>query len=249
MSSSVARCALCVPFVAIALVLLVGCGSQAAATPAPTALATQAPTPTANIATASTAELSTPTPLALVGTATQLTGAALVEALRGGGYIIFLRHTATDMSVGDSDTLELADCTKQRNLNAQGRAEAQAIGTAMRALQIPISQVLTSRYCRTIDTARLAFGDAFIISDDITGFNLAPDSAERRRRNEALGGLLSTPPPAGSNLVLVSHQYNLGDVTGLESKEGDALVFAPTGPAGFTLVGRVAAGEWTALAR
>ena len=33
----------------------------------------------------------------------QLEGKALTEALKKGGYVLFIRHAATDMSIGDKD--------------------------------------------------------------------------------------------------------------------------------------------------
>jgi broad specificity phosphatase PhoE len=67
------------------------------------------------------------------------------------------RQAATDQTQIDSD---LSRCETQRNLDEQSRAEARAIGQAVRALGIPVGAVLSSGYCRTRDTAALAFGRA-----------------------------------------------------------------------------------------
>ena len=58
----------------------------------------------------------------------------------------------------DPPQFRLEDCSTQRNLSAEGRRQAQAIGEQFRARQIPVEQVLSSRWCRALDTARLAFG-------------------------------------------------------------------------------------------
>jgi phosphohistidine phosphatase SixA len=226
--------------------LLVSCAQPPRAN-SPTLAPAPSPAPTITLAPPPARPSPEVTPLATPGPAPQLAGQALLAALREGGYVIFLRHTQTDQSVGDSDDATLADCARQRNLNEAGRAQAQAIGAAIRALDIPIAGVLTSRYCRTLETARLLELGEPTIDDSLTGFNIAPDRLERKQRNEGLRALLSTPPPAGQNRLLVSHQYNLGDVTGLESVEGDALVFQPGGPAGFRLVARVGAEAWQEL--
>src|SRR2546423_4067563 len=89
-----------------------------------------------------------------------LSGPALVNALRRGGYVIYFRHTSTDFGQNDEGMTSYDDCTKQRNLTEQGRAEARAIGVAIAKLQIPIGDVLASPYCRTLETARLIFGRA-----------------------------------------------------------------------------------------
>ena len=52
------------------------------------------------------------------------------------------------------------DCASQRNLTDKGRGEARAIGEHVKRLGIPIGTVLASPFCRTMETARLAFGKA-----------------------------------------------------------------------------------------
>lgn len=96
--------------------------------------------------------------------AQDLAGRALIEALRGGGYTIYFRHAATDWS--HPDRLEAhgewasCDSAKMRQLSEAGRANASAIGAAIRALGIPVGNLLSSEYCRCADTARaFALGD------------------------------------------------------------------------------------------
>ena len=84
---------------------------------------------------------------------------SLVRRLRGGGYVLAFRHAATDFSMTDK-TRDLRNCSRQRNLNADGRRQARRIGKAFRRLGIPVGQVLASPFCRTRETARLAFGHA-----------------------------------------------------------------------------------------
>ena len=55
-------------------------------------------------------------------------------------------------------TRDLRDCSRQRNLTAKGRREARSIGSALRRLDIPVGEAPASPYCRTRQTARLAFG-------------------------------------------------------------------------------------------
>src|SRR4029453_17091970 len=85
-------------------------------------------------------------------------GVGLGDALQRGGLVLVLRHAATDFSKPDEDPVDLADCTTQRNLSAQGRADARAIGRGVRRLELGIGTVLASPFCRTRETAKLAFG-------------------------------------------------------------------------------------------
>src|SRR6266850_1905135 len=85
---------------------------------------------------------------------------ALLAKLRQGGYVLFLRHTSTDFSQNDQKMTSYEDCPTQRNLTDKGRDEARALGAAIKRLEIPIGTVYASPFCRTQETARLAFGRA-----------------------------------------------------------------------------------------
>jgi hypothetical protein len=52
----------------------------------------------------------------------------LVEKLRQGGYVLYMRHTSTDFSRNDANSRSFEDCANQRNLTDKGRAEARAVG-------------------------------------------------------------------------------------------------------------------------
>jgi phosphohistidine phosphatase SixA len=171
-----------------------------------------------------------------------LEGKALVEALQQGGYIIFFRHASTDMSVTDTDRQNLENCATQRNLNDKGRTESRIIGQAFRALKIPIGEVLVSAYCRTRDTAELAFG-RYKISPDL----LSPFSGNDEELVTALRRLFATLPSQNTNTVLVSHMLNLFNATSVSIAEGEAAIYRPDGKGGFQLVARVLPQEWANL--
>ena len=82
--------------------------------------------------------------------------------LRAGGLVLVLRHAATDFSKPDQDPVVVGDCSTQRNLSAQGRADARAIGRGVRRLGLPSGRCCRAPYCRTLETARLAFGRATV---------------------------------------------------------------------------------------
>src|SRR6476660_1445130 len=89
-----------------------------------------------------------------------LSGPALVSALRAGGFVLYFRHASTDFGQNDDSMTTFEDCAKQRNLTDIGRSEAHVIGAAIRELGIPVGRVLASPFCRTVETAMLAFGMA-----------------------------------------------------------------------------------------
>jgi virginiamycin B lyase len=189
-----------------------------------------------------------PTPDAERTVTTPSAGAAggFVADLRRGGHVIAFRHAATDFSMAD-EARDYADCAGQRNLSAAGRGQARAIGRAFRALRIPVAGVLASPYCRTRDTARLAFGRATLSADllsDQGALHGERDLAARLRAR------LRRRPAAGTNTVLVSHNFAIDAAAGVDVAEGEAAVFRPDGSRrGFRLVRTVTAARWTALAR
>ena len=152
--------------------------------------------------------------------------ASLPDALRESGFVMYFRHARTDFSQDDTDLSDLTNCTTQRNLSREGRAQAAMIGDAMRALDIPIGEVLSSELCRTRETAELAFGRV-TLEPMLTSFGTATSEAEEQQRVEALRLLLSTQPEPGTNTVLVGHLFNIQAATGIGLAEGEAAIFLP----------------------
>lgn len=167
----------------------------------------------------------------------------LIENLRHGGYVLYMRHAASNRSQTDTDTTDLSNCTTQRNLSAQGREQAKAIGKAIKSYNIPIGTVTSSPYCRCVDTAQLAFGK-MVKSNDLR-FTISTDEAETKRLSMALQKLLSTVPANGTNSVIVAHTGNLKEAAKVWPKpEGVVHVFKPLGNKGFKHIGRIAPDQW-----
>jgi broad specificity phosphatase PhoE len=166
--------------------------------------------------------------------------------MQRGGLVLVLRHAATDFSKPDQDPVDLADCRTQRNLSAQGRAAALAIGSGVRRLKLRFGAVLSSPFCRTKDTAQLAFG-RFILSPALLNTIVAEHDARWRRQIRAAQRLLGTRPAPGTLTVLVTHGSVVGDTTGHTLEEGETLVFRPLGSSRSRLLGRILPREWRTL--
>jgi phosphohistidine phosphatase SixA len=165
----------------------------------------------------------------------------LVQRLRGGGYIFAFRHAATIADQKDTQPLNLRDCSAQRNLSDQGRADARAIGLAMTSASIRVGAVLASPFCRTRETAVIAFGRVEL-SPALFG--------ETEERLSALRQLFSTVPEPGLNTVLVTHAASLAAIFGgvpTDVAEGDALIILPSDNGSFELLGRLTLGDWPRL--
>jgi phosphohistidine phosphatase SixA len=174
-----------------------------------------------------------------------LSGPALADALRHGGYVLYFRHAATDFGQNDEAMTSFDDCSKQRNLTDKGRADARAIGERIRRLRIPIGDVLASPYCRTRETAQLVFGRS-IVSNAVRGGPASDDA----QRYAGLRELLASPVSGGTNRVIVSHGNPFRAVAGTPYlAEGEAAVIEPRGKEGFRVVARIPLDGWDALGR
>jgi phosphohistidine phosphatase SixA len=166
---------------------------------------------------------------------------ALVERLREGGYVLYMRHASTDFSQNDSNSRSFEDCANQRNLTDKGRAEARAVGEHIKRLRIPVGTVLASPYCRTMETARLAFGKATPMQEARGG----PAQTEDPKRYEGLKKLLSSSVPRGENLIVSSHGNPFHAVAGPPYlAEGEIAVVQPRGDGRFDVVGRIRLQDW-----
>ncbi len=102
--------------------------------------------------------------------------------LRNGGQVMLIR-SAMAIGVDEPQNFEIDKCATQRNLSDRGRQQARKIGALIAAKAAPVERVLTSRYCRTRETARIAFGEG----DDFAPLDPpATDEAERNTQLEAI---------------------------------------------------------------
>ena len=177
---------------------------------------------------------------------------AWVVALRDGGYVIVLRHGATYTDQADTNPLDPKDIAHQRHLNDAGRAAAKSMGDALKKLKIPVGKIQTSHFERAVETGTLLGLGEVSSTADIAEGGLVVSPNENNRRTAALRALAATAPPAGTNILLVSHKPNIVDAFGkdwFDVREGEASIFRPDGRGGFTLVARVQATEWAPLAQ
>ena len=183
--------------------------------------------------------------LAFAQPTTQVSDAdSLGAALREGGYVIFFRHALEDGE--DQNPVDLEDCDTQQYLTDEGSAQARAIGEQFRTLGIPVGQVLSSQFCRAYETAVLAFGAPDVLDVLTPGGSLPP--ATREAQPNAIRRLLATPPEAGTNTILVSHNGVLNPITGVTVERAEGAIFAPDGAGGFALVTILGWDEWSDMA-
>ncbi len=160
-------------------------------------------------------------------------------ALKQGGKVILLRHTHVDVREGIGH-LAPGNCAEEVNLSSSGVEQAKRIGEAFRAHGIAVGEVLTSPYCRCIDTGKLAFGHATsvqylkppgVVSEDQAKFN----------QDRIVQEILKHLDP--SNLVIITHDLNVANVV-LEDTVpmGEFFVVQPNG-ANFDVIGKIRMGD------
>ena len=169
----------------------------------------------------------------------------IVSKLQQGGYVIFFRHAATDHSQIDVDKKNLENCETQRRLDDMGREQSKTIGEGFKALDIPVGDVITSHYCRCINTAKIAFGKATPTMDITSIQGVTPEVKQQRISN--LRKMLATPPKPGTNTILVAHKWMFKDASGHLLEEGEAAIFLPQAHNTTHFVRRVKPEEWIKL--
>jgi broad specificity phosphatase PhoE len=182
-----------------------------------------------------------------------LEGMALVSALRQGGYIIYFRHAATEWSQSDRAAAEgdwaSCDPARMRQLAPEGRAVARQIGEALRALGVPVGRVVSSEYCRCVETARLMGLGEVTATTRLFNFIAAGLQGGEDAVRERAKGLLSERPAPGTNTVLVAHGNLLQAAARITLKEAGAALFEPLGERGFRHVATLNPEDWQELAR
>ena len=178
------------------------------------------------------------------GLAAQAADPQLIEELRKGGYVLYIRHTSTDFSKDDSKMTSFEDCASQRPLTDKGRAEARSIAGHLKRLAIPLDRVYASPFCRTVETAMLAFGKAEKTGEARGG----PVKSDDPTRYDGLRRLLSMPPAPGRNNAVSSHGNPFYALFGAPYlAEGEIAVVRPLGETGFALAGKIKLEDWPAL--
>jgi hypothetical protein len=148
--------------------------------------------------------------------------AALAARLREGGVVIAFRHTLAPGTF-DPPGFKLGDCSTQRNLDDEGRAQARRIGQWFARRRLAPAAVRSSPWCRCAETATLAFGRA----DPWPALASPHGAAENTRAaqlDELRRALVRATARRGRFEAWVTHQFVLRDLTGESTASGEALL-------------------------
>ena len=135
--------------------------------------------------------------------------------------VIFLRH-ALAPGIGDPENFIKEDCSTQRNLNNKGRLQARLIGNYLRSTNLRFSQILTSEWCRCIDTAKeLNLGQWTTFSGLNSFFQVY------EKKDQVMNKLQKKLDSLGhSDLALfVTHQVVISEQTGIVPRSGEMVLY------------------------
>jgi phosphohistidine phosphatase SixA len=145
-----------------------------------------------------------------------------IELLQEGGKVVFIRH-AYAPGGGDPSNFLLNNCDTQRNLNKDGIDQSIMIGAIFRNYQIPIDQVLSSEWCRCLDTAKYAFGDFDIWSALNSTFSGIFKKNHSKQMSDLRKYLTNWDDEQG-NLILVTHYVIIEGALDYYSDSGEIVI-------------------------
>ncbi len=160
-------------------------------------------------------------------------------ALVNGGHVALIRHGSAPPGYGgDPPGFRIDDCKTQRNLDEPGREQARALGEVFRRRGVRVDRLVSSPWCRCLDTARL-----MAVGPVDSSWALVPDrNPEVPVRLRELKDLVSTWRGPGT-LVLVTHGLTIRALVGIVPAQAEIVVVRSTsgGDSSPRVVGRIAA--------
>src|SRR5262245_33840984 len=147
--------------------------------------------------------------------------AAAWAALRAGGHVALMRHTDAPGGTGDPPGFKLEECATQRNLSERGRTDAAAIGGRLKAEGIAFEKILSSPWCRCMDTARLLDMGAVERAPTFSNVVVLRDQAETL--TDGARALIAGWRGTGT-LLVVTHGANIRALTGISPATGETVV-------------------------
>jgi phosphohistidine phosphatase SixA len=143
------------------------------------------------------------------------------KALRAGGHVALMRHADAPGGVGDPPGFRVDDCATQRNLSEKGRADAEKIGSRLEGEGIAFEKILSSPWCRCIDTAKLL--NLGTVETEATFGNVVVLKDQRQTLTAGARALVARWTARG-NLLVVTHGANIQALTGVWLASGEIVV-------------------------
>jgi len=149
--------------------------------------------------------------------------------LKKPGHIILLRHSNAPGSIPESNDMDFKNCKIQRNLDTDGKAQAARIGDDFRKHKISSVRLISSQYCRALETARLTRLGSVTLQPVLNQVFLADAPAMKEAGVKSRELMMKIP--AGQLTMLVTHVTNIQSISGVQLDSGEMAVvhFDPGG--------------------
>ena len=145
----------------------------------------------------------------------------ILNSLKEGKKLIFIRHAIAPGN-GDPNNFNIKDCSTQRNLNKNGIKQSKKIGLFFKKNQIKIDKILSSEWCRCIDTAKYAF-ENFETFDALNSFYDEKFAANETRQINDLKKYIKNWD-SDKNLVFVTHYVVISSILNTGTSSGEIIV-------------------------
>ena len=136
------------------------------------------------------------------------------------GHVVLMRHSNAP-GVGDPEGYRIDNCATQRNLDSKGRDQSRRVRAAAEARGFRFDVVLSSAWCRCLETARLVTGEEPVTFSGLNSFFDEPSRqarqvAEVKARVKSLGD--------STRVLMVTHQVVITALTGRSTASGEMIV-------------------------
>ncbi|NER00757.1 MAG: histidine phosphatase family protein [Cyanothece sp. SIO2G6] len=149
-----------------------------------------------------------------------------------------MRH-ALAPGTGDPAIFKLDDCSTQRNLSAEGRAQAERTGNAFQQKNVAVERVLSSQWCRCLDTATLMAVGEVEPFPPLNSF-FRDRSTEPAQTAQVQQFMLEQQGNPGVT-VMVTHFVNISAIAGIGPSSGEMVVMRLNDQNQLEVLGAIAA--------
>ncbi len=149
--------------------------------------------------------------------------ANLASELSDGQHVLLMRH-ADAPGFGDPAGYQLDQCSTQRNLGEYGKKQAALIGVWLKQQGITSANVMSSPWCRCIDTAKLLNLGKVQIAPALGSFfdNMSLEKQQTKELEKLVQSTLKNNNK--TPLILVTHHVNIQAYTGKVVGVGDMVL-------------------------
>ncbi|MEN9830206.1 MAG: hypothetical protein RLZZ80_965 [Pseudomonadota bacterium] len=155
--------------------------------------------------------------------------ASLVRAMKTPGAVVMIRHAQTEPGLGDPENFRLSDCSTQRNLSQDGRQQSVRLGQWFFRQGLQPQRVLSSQWCRCLETARLAFSSQAAVQPfpALNSFFQGHGDRQAQLREARAHAAARLQQAERGFEVWVTHQVTISALTGVYLAMGELVVAMP----------------------